>query len=381
MEPGVNIFCKTAAISAAVYVSLLPVQAVATDQPGDVTIAILASVASADDERAVDNGFVGAEVALGRVLHEHWNLEGAFGFANFSGDADKGGIDLDQWYLNVNALNVYNRAGKFQPYLLGGLGYAKTTAYRTSDNTNFQVNFGGGAFIPIFNDKARLRAEIVARYESDKVDYTDIFFNLGIAFPFGKKAEPAPVAVVVPVAVADGDQDGVADSLDRCPGTPENTLVDQYGCALDTDGDGVTDDTDQCWDTPPDTKVDAVGCTLVVEIPEIIELSGVNFRSNSDMLLDGANTSLNAAAQILLDNPGLVVEVAGHTDDVGDENYNANLSLARAVSVRDYIVDLGVDPTRITSRGYGESDPIADNGTDDGRATNRRVELRVLNNP
>ena len=380
MERTVNIFCKTAVIFLGSCACLFLGAAQAADEPGDWYISVVASGADPDTARLVKDGS-GANVSVGRVFREHWNFEGTFGFLNFSGDSAKGGIDQDQIYLNANVLNIYNRAGRFQPYLLGGLGFVQTSSYRVSDETNFEALLGGGAFIPIFDDKVRIRAEILARFESADTNLTDYIVNLGVAIPFGKKAKPAPAPVVVPVAVADGDKDGVPDSIDRCPATPPNTLVDQYGCALDTDGDGVTDETDQCWDTPPNTKVDEVGCTIVVVIPEIIELSGVNFRTNSDMLLDGANTSLNAAAQTLLDNPGLVVEVAGHTDDVGDENYNAGLSLARAVSVRDYIVGLGVDPSRITARGYGESDPVASNATADGRATNRRVELRVLNNP
>jgi OOP family OmpA-OmpF porin len=380
MERNVNIFCKTVVIFLGSCALLSLGAAQAADQPGDFYISVVASGAKPDDERLVNDGG-GAQAAIGRVFHEHWNFEGAFGFLNFSGDSDKGGINQDQIYLNANVLNVYNRDGRFQPYLLGGLGVVQTSAYQVSDETNFQASLGGGAFIPIFDGKARVRAELLARFESADSNLTDTIFNLGVVFPFGRKAEPAPEPVVVPPVIADGDQDGVQDSIDRCPETPLNTVVDQYGCALDTDGDGVPDDKDQCWDTPPNTEVDEVGCTIVEEIPEIIELSGVNFRSNSDMLLDGANTALNAAAQTLIDNPELVVEVAGHTDDVGDENYNAGLSLARAVSVRDYMVGLGVDPARITARGYGESDPVASNETPEGRAKNRRVELRVLNNP
>ena len=375
-----NIFCKTAAIFLGSCAWLFLGAAQAADQPGDWYISVVASGADPDTARLADDGS-GGNVSVGRVFREHWNFEGTFGFLNFSGDSAKGGIDQDQIYFNANVLNIYNRDGRFQPYLLGGLGFAQTSAYNVSDETNFEALLGGGAFIPIFDDKVRIRAEILARFESADTNLTDYILNLGVAIPFGKKAQPAPAPVAAPVVVADGDKDGVPDSIDRCPGTPPNTLVDQYGCTLDTDGDGVPDEKDQCWDTPPNTKVDEVGCAIVIEIPQIIELSGVNFRTNSDMLLDGANTSLNAAAQTLLDNPELVVEVAGHTDDVGDADYNAGLSLARAVSVRDYIVGLGVDPSRITARGYGESDPVASNATADGRAANRRVELRVLNNP
>jgi OOP family OmpA-OmpF porin len=71
------------------------------------------------------------------------------------------------------------------------------------------------------------------------------------------------------------------------------------------------------------------------------------------------------------------VELEGHTDSIGTEQYNQGLSERRAASVRDYLQKKGVDSGRITSRGFGESKPIADNKTRDGRAKNRRVEIRV----
>jgi len=95
-------------------------------------------------------------------------------------------------------------------------------------------------------------------------------------------------------------------------------------------------------------------------------------------LLDGANTTLNTAAQTLIDNPGLVVEVAGHTDSDGDEVYNLKLSQRRAEAVRFYLLEAGVNAEQVTARGYGEYKPVADNLTAEGRAANRRVELRVL---
>jgi OOP family OmpA-OmpF porin len=116
-----------------------------------------------------------------------------------------------------------------------------------------------------------------------------------------------------------------------------------------------------------------------VPLSGVIDLPGVNFRSNSNILLDGANTALDAAALILLDNPDINVEVAGHTDSDGDPVVNGTLSLARALVVRDYLIGVGVSPSRIRAHGYGDTEPLADNATEAGRATNRRVELRVKN--
>ena len=80
--------------------------------------------------------------------------------------------------------------------------------------------------------------------------------------------------------------------------------------------------------------------------------------------------------KIMLNNSGLMVEVAGHTDSVGAESYNQSLSERRAKAVKSYLVERGIDADRLTVRGYGESEPVADNATKEGRAENRRVELR-----
>ncbi len=87
---------------------------------------------------------------------------------------------------------------------------------------------------------------------------------------------------------------------------------------------------------------------------------------------------LNEAAATLRLNPDIVVEVAGHTDSAGSAEYNAWLSDRRADSVRQYLVDRGANSRNLSARGYGEAEPIADNETAQGRARNRRVELRIL---
>lgn len=121
-------------------------------------------------------------------------------------------------------------------------------------------------------------------------------------------------------------------------------------------------------------RVDVYGC----EIREIIELPGVNFGSGSDLLLPGFERLLRDAARTLNNHPDLNIEVAGHTDDTGEADFNLALSERRAKAVMDYLIQYGVDTSRLTYRGYGESEPVADNTTIEGRARNRRVELRVL---
>ena len=135
----------------------------------------------------------------------------------------------------------------------------------------------------------------------------------------------------------------------------------------------MLDRNDKCPGTRAGVEVDVSGCEIMAEIT----LPGVNFEPNSDRLVASTGSVLNDAAATLLKNPGITVEVAGHTDSVGDEAYNESLSARRAATVRDYLASRGVPMERMTARGYGELQPIADNNTTEGKAANRRVVLRI----
>ncbi|MGB5354288.1 MAG: OmpA family protein, partial [Woeseia sp.] len=163
------------------------------------------------------------------------------------------------------------------------------------------------------------------------------------------------------------------DGLDMCPNTVAGAKVNAQGCEMDSDGDKVVDRLDKCPNTRAGAQVDVNGC----EIKEEITLPGVNFAYNSAELLPGAERVMNDAAETLRRNPSITVEVAGHTDSDGAADYNESLSERRARSVRDYLAARGVPMNRMTVRGYGESAPIASNGTKEGKAMNRRVVLRI----
>jgi OOP family OmpA-OmpF porin len=171
----------------------------------------------------------------------------------------------------------------------------------------------------------------------------------------------------------DSDGDGVVDALDKCPDTVAGAKVNAMGCEMDGDGDGVLDRLDQCPTTPAGDMVDAKGCSL----PKVITLHGVNFDNDKADLRADAIDVLNAAVATLKANPGVKVEVAGHTDSRNSDYYNMGLADRRANAVMRYFISQGVDAARLTAKSYGESMPIADNETEEGRIKNRRVELRV----
>lgn len=172
----------------------------------------------------------------------------------------------------------------------------------------------------------------------------------------------------------DLDGDGVMDRRDRCPGSPPGGAVDPLGCT-DEDGDGVNDDLDMCPGTPPGADVDGRGCVL---LPPALVLEGIEFRYDSAEILPTSEPSLLRAAQALLDNPDVRVEIGGHTDDIGGRAYNDDLSLQRATSVRDWLTGRGIDARRLEVRGYGSAQPRVENVDEASRARNRRIEFRQL---
>jgi outer membrane protein OmpA-like peptidoglycan-associated protein len=179
----------------------------------------------------------------------------------------------------------------------------------------------------------------------------------------------------------DSDADGVPDYKDKCPDTPKACKVDANGCTLDSDKDGVCDGMDKCPDTPAGKKVDANGCPISEFIPEPekpVVLHGVNFETNKSLLTASSKTILDQVAASLVDRPDVKVEIGGHTDSKGSDAYNLKLSNARADAVMQYLISKGVKAQDLTAKGYGESMPIADNKTEEGRAENRRVELKRI---
>ncbi len=172
----------------------------------------------------------------------------------------------------------------------------------------------------------------------------------------------------------DSDKDGVPDYKDKCPNTPLEAkgLVDNAGCPLDSDKDGVPDYKDRCPNTPEGYKVDEKGCFHEVRLE-------IHFDTNKADIKPEYIPVLEKFAKFLKENPKIKVEIQGHTDSVGSEEYNLKLSQKRAEAVKRVLVEkFGISPDRIIAKGYGESMPIAPNDTEEGRAKNRRVVAKII---
>lgn len=176
----------------------------------------------------------------------------------------------------------------------------------------------------------------------------------------------------------DKDADGVLDKDDACidaPGPAENK-----GCPyLDTDGDTVLDKDDDCPKTPG--TVENRGCPeLKKEEAAIIKraFDNLEFDSGKDIIRAGSLASLNELADLMVKNPKWGLKLAGHTDNSGDDAKNMILSNQRATALKKYLTDRGASADKITVEYYGETRPIADNATPEGRQKNRRVEMTII---
>jgi OOP family OmpA-OmpF porin len=160
---------------------------------------------------------------------------------------------------------------------------------------------------------------------------------------------PAPVAAIEPAPAPEPE--------------PVGALLEE-----DSDGDGVLDDQDECPDTPKGATVNSKGCWTLKGVV-LFDFDKYDIKPEAYPLLDEVVT-------IVKKNPQMEMEMQGHTDNVGSAEYNQGLSERRAQAVMDYLVRNGIDPERLSYRGYGLTRPAASNDTEEGRTQNRRAELR-----
>lgn len=191
---------------------------------------------------------------------------------------------------------------------------------------------------------------------------------------------PAGTAVNAEGCPIDSDGDGVPDNLDKCPNTPKGMAVDANGCP-DTDGDGVPDNLDKCPNTPRGVPVDASGCPMAgitVMGDEWMVRGEILFALNKSGLTPQAEELLGRAVDFLKKNPQYVTEIQGHTDSTGPLAWNMELSQRRADTVKAYMVSQGIPADALTTKGFGPNEPIAPNDTKENRAKNRRVDFKPM---
>lgn len=302
--------------------------------------------------------------------------------ADFENDSIRNGHEFENVGVGVAGRYFFGDAGSsWRPYVMGGVGFLRHASISGSQLSDSKVNgwdpmltVGGGVQHDI-GERLSFRAELAGRYDRDnnsRANYTldnstgyfDAIASVALLINFGGGAEAAPTETPVKTPPPKG---------------PETSCRD-----LDDDKDGVNNCDDRCPNSAAGAQVGPDGCPIKVTI----DLRGVNFKfdrpgkgeKNIGPTLQEPTADsiaiLDQAVDTLQRNPDVRVEVIGHTDAVGTDEYNQSLSERRARIVFDYLTSHGVDAGRLSGpTGYGESRPIDTNETKEGRARNRRTEL------
>lgn len=333
-----------------------------TDLVAPSYIGILGTYTTADSARDIGVADIqygsGFSVLYGWQTKDQWGWE-VHGFVNTFETDDTLRTDFYHYGLGGDLFYAFGDRVGFTPFVLIGAGASYNDIYPNTENTekddvDFFANAGVGFVTAPLTKRGLLRLRGEVRYIHDNYadGYGDVRYALGVEIPlFEERIVKVPEPVV------------------------ETKVVEAPTGLTDSDGDGVVDEKDKCPNTAAGARVDGDGCPL----EKIIALKGVTFEFNKTRLRPDAMTILDWALDILKKYPDMKVEVAGHTDSIGSDEYNQELSEGRANAVRTYFIEKGIAEAQLTAKGYGESEPVDSNETEEGRERNRRTELRILN--
>ena len=376
----------------------------------------------------------GLAITYFKGLSKHVDFAGTLGGSFVNYPMKNRTFANDNFLLEANAtMNFKMVSEKYwvQPYLIAGVGVHKYRSYYGAF-----MPLGMGLKINFF-DEAHLF--ITSQYRVPVTTETANYHfqnSIGIAGIIGKKKEPKiipPPPPPPPPADTDGDgipddkdkcptvkgqakyegcpipdtdKDGINDEEDKCPAVPG--LARYQGCPIpDTDKDGINDEEDKCPTVAgvaryqgcpvPDTDGDGVndeedkcpnlagtlenqGCPVINDEEKktvTYAANNIYFVTGSYKLLSKSNKGLDEVVAIMKKNPDMKLAIDGHTDDVGSDEMNQRLSDNRAGTVKTYFVSQGVEESRLTAVGHGETMPVVDNKSAANRQKNRRVEMKL----
>lgn len=284
-----------------------------------------------DDNRGVQNMW-GLRLDVGKHVHPNWDLEFSINDYNLDYKGPAPGSSHQTAY-GMNGLWFFlSHPRPVKPFLLMGVGANHQRPDAGSSSTDAYVTWGAGFMASPWSWDGAIRVSIQHLNMFGHGNFGDTIASFGLQIPLGAAPERSSGFTFEP-------------AVDHVP-APVIMSPDVEHMAL---------------------------------LPPVILLQGVTFAHASDRLLPESQVVLDEAVATLNYHPGARVEIAGHTNTVGGAEYNIDLSLRRAQAVKQYLVDHGIASDRLTTMGYGESQPVASDDTPEGRARNRRVELRVLN--
>ena len=258
-------------------------------------------------------------------------------------------LDQDLWKIDV-LYGLDFDLGRFKPFVVSGLGNSNI------DGENDSIwDIGAGLRLPL-NERWTWRTSIRNYYALGR-DFEDQDFGIDttLVYRFG------------------GSRKSKASSNE-----PPREGIQEVVAVADADRDGVPDANDLCSDTPRSYAVDKDGCPIAIEEVARVELL-VNFDFDRSEVKEQYLPEIESVARFMEQYPDRVVELEGHTDSRGTDAYNLGLSQRRAEAVMAELVGrFGISPSRVSAKGFGESQPIGSNDSAQGRAENRRVITVVI---
>jgi len=280
--------------------------------------------------------------------------------ANYADDISK---KSDTNIAMLNAINEYKLNNRFGLYMLAGLGYHQIENEQFGDGSEGFADAGVGAKLKLAKRLAlRLDARYMLRFDGS----TNFLYTLGLAIGLGEKAVKATPVKATPVEHIPIVK---AAPVEVAPVEAISSLAPK-----DSDSDGVIDANDKCQNSTAGVKVDKDGCEIIITPVNL----GIEFDTDSAKIksTDLAKFEKFVAYAKKMEGKDIIIEA--HTDDIGSEKYNKGLSYRRAMSVKKQLVKMGIDADRITTIGYGETQPKVANTSAENRQINRRVEWKIV---
>lgn len=302
----------------------------------------VAGIESYENSVGLDHGALYGLSGL-QMFGEHLGAELSYLTGSHDIHHGTGEVDVDQlWLRGIYSFGKMGYQSRYEPYV--SLGVGDVTFDPESGGSDSETEIGAGLGVR-FHFTPRVSAALGAeqRYATNEY-YQSTLYTLGLSYSFGGE-EPAPVAAPAPVVAA----------------------------PLDSDGDGVFDDKDECPNTPRGREVDEKGCEYHLKKAEEMKLD-VLFDVNKSDIKPQYHAEVERAAKFLKRYAAVHAVIEGHTDSDGSDKHNMKLSQDRADAVKSLLVtQYGIDATRLSAAGYGESRPVASNASKAGKAENRRV--------
>lgn len=290
-----------------------------------------------DSDRSAKTGD-GVSLGFGAAINKYWGWEVGGFYDTAKADSSATGSKWKEYGGKVDGMFFFSRDPRFSPYTAIGLGGMENKREATSDksfNVFADAGFGFFKYFPIGSYDIAFRADaryrwVDARDIPGKHSFGEPVVRVGLVFPFGKRAAASAAAAGTAASAAAAGK-------------------------ADKGGDGSAD--------------------------QNRAFENVYFEFDRSDLSDAEKAKLdndaNAINGLTQKYPALKVDLSGHTDWIGTEGYNQSLSERRADTVKQYLTRKGVAADRITTHAYGESKPVANNETAEGRALNRRVEVKT----